>query len=245
MLISCLCPTFNRYPALGHLLEEAVESFLRQDYPDRELIVCNDTPGQVLSCENPRVKVFNLPERFRCLTDKIQFMIDAAQGDAFCRFDDDDISLPWRLSYSVAKLRDNIEWRAENYWFDCPPEPLREVRGPGNTHVMAIWTREALNRIGARYPANLCGGEDQAFNRLLTAHGHAPRGDVIPADQMFYIYRWGTGSRHLSGKADYSAADPHRAHYEEIGRQPITQGAFAIKPHWRRDYVALAHAVTR
>ena len=47
-LVSCICPTYNRPPRHQHLLEEAIASFLRQDYPNKELIVLNDCPGQEL-----------------------------------------------------------------------------------------------------------------------------------------------------------------------------------------------------
>ncbi len=43
--ISCLCPTYNRGSGKLNLLQEAVECFRRQDNPDRELIIGNDTPG--------------------------------------------------------------------------------------------------------------------------------------------------------------------------------------------------------
>ena len=33
-LVSCICPTYNRPPEYQHLVEEAIESFLRQDYPN-------------------------------------------------------------------------------------------------------------------------------------------------------------------------------------------------------------------
>lgn len=72
MRVSCLCPTYNRAPNLLHLVEEAIESFSRQDYPDKELIVCNDTPGQQLEFSHPQVRVLNVPERFATLSDKIQ-----------------------------------------------------------------------------------------------------------------------------------------------------------------------------
>jgi cellulose synthase/poly-beta-1,6-N-acetylglucosamine synthase-like glycosyltransferase len=63
-LVSCVCPTYNRPPHYHHLLEEAIESFLRQDYPNKELIVLNDCPGQELICDGPGVRVVNVGERF-------------------------------------------------------------------------------------------------------------------------------------------------------------------------------------
>ncbi|MCL4258972.1 MAG: glycosyltransferase family 2 protein, partial [Anaerolineales bacterium] len=48
--VSCICPTYGRV----ELLEEAIESFLRQDYPgQKELIVLNDYAGQTLHFDHP------------------------------------------------------------------------------------------------------------------------------------------------------------------------------------------------
>lgn len=235
MLISCLCPTYNRYPKLGFLLEEAVESFLRQDHPHKELLIFNDTPGQKLVFEHPQVRIFNAQRRFPDLAAKIQYMIDRAAGDVFCRWDDDDLSLPWRLSYSLERLGDRIEWRPENFWFANGDQPWQENHHPGNSHVMAIWRRDALAAIGGRYPAGFSGGEDLAFNRLLAEAGHPRRGELIPTDEMFYVYRWGTGSRHLSGVSDGSV-QPHQAHWNALGERPIEPGSFTICPHWRTEF---------
>ena len=119
MTITCLMPTYNRATGAMHLLEEAVESFLRQDCPDKELIICNDTPGQTLRCDAPGVVVLNTGRRFRTLSDKIQYMIDHSTGTYLCRWDDDDIHLPHRLSYSFRRLSEyteRLEWRSTNYW---------------------------------------------------------------------------------------------------------------------------------
>lgn len=240
MLISCLCPTFNRYPRLGFLLEEAVECFLRQDHADKELLILNDTPGQLLSFRHPRVRVFNLAVRLPDLSAKIQWLIDRAEGDLLCRWDDDDLHLPWRLSYSLTRLDEAIEWRPENFWFASGNAAWREDHFPGNSHVMALWRRDALRLVGGVYPAGYSGGEDLAFNRLLAASGHASRGQLVPTAEMFYVYRWGTGSRHLSGVSDGSAR-PHQAHWDALGRLPIAPGTFEIRPHWRRDYRRPVH----
>src|SRR5690349_243347 len=53
MKVSCICATYNRPPHFQWLLEEAIESFLRQDYAEKELIVLNDCPEQELLCDAP------------------------------------------------------------------------------------------------------------------------------------------------------------------------------------------------
>jgi glycosyltransferase involved in cell wall biosynthesis len=104
--ISAICPTFNRISKRKHLLEEAIESFLRQDYPNKELILVNDAPGQVLVCDKPGVRIFNLSERFKTLGEKYNWAINACDGELICSFEDDDISLPHRLSFSAEQIED-------------------------------------------------------------------------------------------------------------------------------------------
>jgi hypothetical protein len=64
-------------------------------------------------------------------------------------------------------------------------------------------------------------------------------GEVIPTEDIFYIYRWCTGSRHLSGLGDLPK------HWDIIGQQEIKRGTFFIEPHWRNNYVALAKQAQR
>src|SRR5262245_8679210 len=60
--VSCMCLTYGRPP---HLVEEAIESFLRQDYRgQKELIVLNDLFGQELRFEHPEVQIVNVGKRF-------------------------------------------------------------------------------------------------------------------------------------------------------------------------------------
>lgn len=165
MLVSCLLPTYNRYPDHGYLLEEAVQSFIAQDYQHKELIILNDTPGQSIVIQHPKIKCVNVGERFDRLGNKIHHMLhNLAQGDYICRWDDDDVSLPWRLSYSVGKLVEGAknnpthchsfrvpsgivsyasEWRPECHWF-YHGEIKQVTYNPGNTHIMAIWHRDIL-----------------------------------------------------------------------------------------------------
>ena len=58
--VSCFCCTYGR----PDVLEEAIESFLRQDYEGpKELIVLNDFTQQTLHFEHPEVKIINAEQR--------------------------------------------------------------------------------------------------------------------------------------------------------------------------------------
>lgn len=240
-MISCIMPTYNRYPHLGYLVEEAVECFLRQDPTpghERELVIVNDTPGQVLHCPAPGVKVLNVPTRFGTLSDKIQAGIEFASGDLLCRWDDDDIHMPHRLAYSLDKLGQRLEWRSANHWYENGS--LHETVGPtGNSHVHALWRRAVLAEFpGGVYPAKLSGSEDQAFNQALAA---AKVGMVerVPQEDIYYLYRWNTGSAHLSGRVDPSTPDnPHQAHWDARGHERVERGVYTVEPRWQRNYVA-------
>lgn len=109
--VSCICPTFARV----YLLEEAIESFLRQDYKgEKELIICNDFYQQELVYEHPEVKIYNLPERCPTLGDKKNQTYSYATGEYMIIWEDDDIFLPGRISRLVnAILEINSEFMFE------------------------------------------------------------------------------------------------------------------------------------
>src|SRR5215212_6246488 len=149
-LVSCICPTYNRPPDHKHLVEEAIESFLRQTYPNKELIVLNDCPGQELSCDSPGVRVVNVPERFPTLGEKYNAAIALARGDLIAPWEDDDISLPWRLSLSVDRLGDAGYFNSRVCWLlNSNGFHLDSFAGYG--HNLSIFTRAAFEAVGG-YP---------------------------------------------------------------------------------------------
>jgi hypothetical protein len=92
--LSCICPTYGRVA----LLEEAIECFLRQDYPGpKELIVLNDYDGQTLSFDHPDVHVINVPTRFHSVDEKYKAAAALCSHDLIFVWHDDDIYLPRRL----------------------------------------------------------------------------------------------------------------------------------------------------
>ncbi|MBV7332940.1 glycosyltransferase [Chloroflexi bacterium TSY] len=86
--VSCICPTYGRVA----LLEEAIYSFLRQDYPgEKELIVLNDFAEQTLEFDHPEVRIVNLPKRFHSVGEKYKAAAALATHDLVFVWHDDDI----------------------------------------------------------------------------------------------------------------------------------------------------------
>jgi glycosyltransferase involved in cell wall biosynthesis len=231
-LVSCICPTYNRPPRYQHLLEEAIASFLRQDYPNKELIVINDCPGQELICDDPGVRVVNVAERFPSIGDKQNAAVGVALGELIAPWDDDDISLPWRLSLSVERLGDADYFNPRCYWFS-DNDGLHFDHPVGYANNASLFRRAVFEGVGG-YPSKSFGADaalDAAFSGM--AHAVDPlRGDKeLTRSEWFYIYRWGISPVHMSGSGveDF---------YREVGKQPVVEGCIHLSPHWRKDYVA-------
>lgn len=234
--VSCICPTYGRV----ELLEEAIESFLRQDYPGRkELIVLNDYAGQTLELDHPEVKIVNRAERFESVGAKYNAAVALASHDLLFVWHDDDIYLPHRLSLCVAQCEDGaVFFKGEKAWF----WNSGQVSGPEQNvfHGGSCWHRTLFDKVGG-YPS---GGVryDVEFEQRCNgaAVGPLKRASLL-LDELYYIYRWGgTGSYHYSIA---NGADPTRQSVvDHVGQQAlrgmIPQGRVELRPHWKADYAA-------
>jgi hypothetical protein len=234
-MVSCQCITFGR----PHLLNEAVESFLQQDYPGpKELIILNDHPD--VRIENhgiPDVHVVNVPRRFHSIGEKRNACCGLCSGDLIAPWDDDDISLPWRLSVSIARMTNHQYFRADRLW--CMDFALRE-RVTKLAHAMSVWSRCLFDEVRG-YP-HIESGQDQAIESLFALKQR--RGATsISSEDMYYIYRFaGTGSYHLSshgwGRGMQAASD--------YVARCVAPGIYKLRPMWTTDYVsAVRHALQR
>jgi hypothetical protein len=229
--VSCLCPTYNRAPDNLHLVEEAIESFLRQDYPNKELIVLNDTPGQSLRFDHPDVRIVNSPVRCSSLGDKRNRMASLATGELLCVWDDDDISLPWRLSKSVQMLGDAEYYNPRAYWFlDCGR--LSHDHRTGTCYFASIYRKCTYEELGGT--PDLSMGEDQAMHEKLITRKMAER-PPLPVEEWYYIYRWGVSPVHLSSMSGDTF-------YGALGKLPIVSGEFTLEPHWEEEYTDMTRA---
>lgn len=233
-LVSCLCLTYRRPPRDQYLLEEAIEAFLRQTYPNKELIVLNDCPGQVLACDAPGVRVVNTANRCNSAGEKRNLAVALASGELLAPWDDDDISLPWRLDVSVARLGDADYYSPGKLWVSraghLDHEPIWYF-----AHVASVFTRRGFQQVGGYRAISF--GEDLRLDADLRALTQSspytdPSDRTLPTQDLFYLYRAGASANHLS-----RANNPFR--WDEIGSRPLDQGHFTLRPHWRTDYVSL------
>lgn len=242
--VSCMCLTYGRV----HLLEEAIESFLRQDYRgQKELIILNDLPDQELKFEHPEVHIINLGKRLRTMGEKRNACAALCSYDWLFVWDDDDIYLPWRISYSMAMMDCERRFFKPSQAFVLNGGMLT---GPENNvfHSGACWHRSLFDEVGG-YPHVLGTGDDVAIeSRFAQVSSNLSLSiDTIALDKIYYIYRWaGTGSYHISAFSQYreKAKSDHAMVEDYVSQQLssgfIPKGEIFLNPYWKIDYVASA-----
>jgi glycosyltransferase involved in cell wall biosynthesis len=234
-LISCLTLTYGR----PHVLEEAVESFLRQDYQNKELIILNDMPEQEIIFNHPQVKVFNLKERFKTLGDKRNKSVELASGDILTSWDDDDISLPWRVSQIAKAFEDNSEigfFKPQMAWCYYG----NELKKPHTNmfFMMAAYTRQVYNEVGGYQSINV-GDDTNFFSRVMKHLGPKAKIVSFPENEYAFIYGWrGNSVVHLSALGrglDNGASNLEKA--EKMIKAKPVEPVVELKPHWNEDYL--------
>ncbi len=239
--ISCKTITYGRV----NLLEETIESFLRQNYPpDKcELIIVNDYPLQTLRYDHPRIAIINLPETFSTIGDKENYATSICQGDIICQWDDDDIALPNHLT-NVAKYFTNetniLHW--ENGIFYNEPN-ITDITWIGNSGI--VFRKSAWEAIGKHPRENA--GYDMTFIETLAKYGGRTFAKP-PKEEASWMYRWNMPSAnlyHQSGQGHDVPGKPniiqrHSFHIEMLRQQKkIPEGIVELNPHWNHDYVQL------
>ena len=100
-LVSCIMPTYNRRA----YVPQALQSFLQQDYPIRELIVVDDgtDPIEDLIPTAANIQYLRMPRRLS-IGAKRNLACQHARGEIIAHWDDDDWYSPDRLRYQVAPI---------------------------------------------------------------------------------------------------------------------------------------------
>lgn len=228
MLISVLIITYQRH----RLLEEALYSFLQQDYqPDTEVLIVNDSTSVEYRFDHPRVRIINHSSRFPSLLEKLKFGFENSRGQNVYRLDDDDLMMPWALSLVESYIVNNPGYdvyRCQNHY------NFNDNRYYGlgsNINNGNCYTKEYLNQFAFD---SVSFGEDV----LLTC---GPNTRMYNGDTGKYsmVYRWGMETFHVSGwgiqtpeQVNQNVDNFVRNHSE------VEQGVLTLNPHFRDDYYA-------
>jgi glycosyltransferase involved in cell wall biosynthesis len=220
-MISVLTITYKRH----HLLEEAIESFLRQQTAiDSEMVVINDNPEVDYIYEHERVKIFNCKERFPSIASKLEWGYKQCKYDYIYRLDDDDLLAPWALENAKEDILANPGheiYRSEGMYFFVNNEFQKKDSNINNGNV---YTKAYLDRI--EFP-DKSGDEDM----YITFRNNAKIYESKLKHTM--LYRWGMGTLHISGMG----IQPNEVILEQADKVlDATKGDIILNPHFDNDY---------
>lgn len=242
--VSAMCLTYGR----THLLEEAIHSFLIQDYPGpKELVVLNDFADQTLVCDHAEVRIINTSMRFPSVGEKRNACATLAKHDILFVWDDDDIYLPWRLSLSIQRMdRSRGYYKSPQAWILSDGQ----MDGPSTNlfHSASCLTRDLFERAGC-YP-HTGSGEDWDLEDRIHQLIPTDKDDYsLTPQELYYLYRWhGTGSYHLSafGRDEGQAVTGNQKVAEFVEGQvregKVHTGMVRLHPAWKTDYLQLVQS---
>ena len=158
-LVSCIMPTYDR----RRYVPQALQSFLQQDYPNRELIVIDDGNDAIRDLVHGMQNVRYLHVPRTSIGAKRNLACTHAQGEIIAHWDDDDWYSPDRLRYQVAPILAGkadltglqnafvLELPGGEFWTTAPG--LHKKLFVGNVHGGTLVFRKELWTQGLRYPA--------------------------------------------------------------------------------------------
>lgn len=232
--ISCYCCTFAR----PRVLEEALFSFLKQDYQgEKELIILNDCEEQNIIYEHPQVKIFNFKKRITPLGEKFNQSVSLCTGDIFMPWEDDDIYLPWRMTTTLRYMHDGLFHTTQGIF----EEDFKKLIFSNNVfHCNLAITRENWKKVGGYLNIDK-GSIDCSLLSKITEVIKNPSVE-IKKKEIFYVYRWSqTGSYHASGIAPYETCDFAKETNSIIENQKKENkfeiGDIILKPRYKYNYL--------
>jgi hypothetical protein len=235
-VISCVCPTHGRAWMIG----EAIESYLRQEPCGltTELFILNDCPEQPLVCDAPGVRIINTPAPIPDVCRKFDLAVKHAAGEWVCWWEDDDISLPWRLRMSVERgVSLGTAYRQTNAWHWNRGEYSLLHAPPIGA---SIFRRADYLSSGGAQGAD--GYPDQNMIANLPKCGMVSE-NAAPTD-VFFVYRWAGMGCHDSGMGRGAMLDPAARfaafHAATLADPRFIPGAQIVTPRWNEDYAANA-----
>jgi glycosyltransferase involved in cell wall biosynthesis len=188
-LVSCLCITHRRVP----MLRRAVECFLAQTWPRRELLVVHEdvdtgTRDFLAQLDHPLIRSQVVPATPHLpLGAKRQISLEAARGRYIATWDDDDWSAPNRLAEQMQVIRESGLPACVMQRWVVYDQVLQQawLSGPYTWEASLVAERAAMPAYEPHEK-----GEDLASMKVLIAAGHV---SAIRSPHL-YIYRYHGGN---------------------------------------------------
>jgi len=190
MKIDCLMGTYGRYG----LVCEALACFLQQTrLSDATLLIHNQHPIP-LRFEHPRVRIVNEKAPDGSLRHIRKRMLDLAEpsADLIHWLDDDDLYLPWHLDDCIKNIGANVAWKPARSWLS---ERNTIYSLMANTFE-GSWVFEASYVRAARLDTHALYTDHPVFKETIES---ARLTTTELGGRTSYIYRWATGTEHVSG----------------------------------------------
>lgn len=230
MKVSVCCLTFGRTLQL----QEALESWLRQDYSGHELVIFNSLPTQKLQFSHPNVRIINATFRPHTLGETRNRAIAECRGEYILNLDDDDIILNWYLSWLMERVGDH-EWVRQSLRFNLHGNKIDSISEQATNQL--LFKKSLWEKVGG-YPAKNS-GEDAGFRRLISKHHGVEL--VCEPREIGFLYGWGRGPYNTSGLGEDQKGRPTVMQETQrlLGKRSPKGGRVVLRPAWKTDYYRL------
>lgn len=220
--ISILTLTYQRY----HILEEAIQSYLSQDFKgESEMVIINDSPDVEYVFNHPNIRIINCNERFSSISKKLEFGYKQCKYDFIYRLDDDDLLAPWALSLSKDYIKNNIGYdvyRSQKHYFFSS----NKYKYDGdNINTGNLYTKKYLDTV--IFPNSSFGEDaDITFNKFSK---------VLTLDKGYYtmIYRFSSGTYNVSTLEATDSLDMMNKLEKRINKE---YGLIELHPNFKNNY---------
>lgn len=232
--VTVIMNTNGLYP---HLMEEAIESFLRQNYKHKHLIiVCTHPSGLRLHKEYNNITILNV-KPFKTFPEQIAYAIRQVKTKYWCVMDSDDIFFPDHITQMIEGLKKAKQEGIQNPFYVKVPVAW-EQRGDKVKERGAGWWCCLYEKM-----------DDASINLALKKHSekyNTPNSFdlVIRGLKMWSQYVMKGASPtvlHRIGIAfhiGFSQKNPNR--YQEGLEQAASLDLPILEPKWNQDYYGLA-----
>jgi glycosyltransferase involved in cell wall biosynthesis len=200
-LVTCIMPTHNR----RRFVPQAIRCFLRQDYPNLELLIVDDGSDQILDCvpESDRLRYLRL-DRKLSIGAKRNLACEQARGEFIVHWDDDDWYPPERVSKQIRAMGERnceVSGTSRILYFDLQSRRAWEYRYPNSN---AAWV----------------GGNTLAYRKRFWARHRFP--DIQIGEDSRFV--WSTGGKSICDLLDPTLCVA-TAHAENTSRKDL-KGAY-------------------